>query len=276
MASGRSFIITYYGENRPIIGGKCTYLTGQQEICPKTGRKHWQCYAEFNDSIRPTGAGKMLDCEGAHFEKHRYGKTEDMAMYCQKGYTKVEGTEFTEGTMSKQGNRTDLQEVVTMVKENKSLKEIAKAKPETYIRFNKGIASLRETTQTKRDWKMDVQIYWGEPGTGKTFRAYEENKESVFFKPLSKWWDGYDGEKCIIIDDFDPSTMDWSFDYLLRLLDRYPMKVEMKGSSTEFRSKKIIFTSNFDPSTWFLERKNRSAFFRRVTETICFNVTVTK
>lgn len=37
------------------------------------------------------------------------------------------------------------------------------------------------------------------------------------------------------------------FDYLLRLLNRYPMRVEGKGTSRQMLSKKIIITSIFSP-----------------------------
>lgn len=270
--TSRAYIGTHYGEERPVIGDPCIFLVGQREECPSTGKKHWQFYAEFNKSIRAKAAAKALNVEGAHMEPKRYGKGEWMANYCQKGRTKVEGTEFEEGKMSKQGERTDLQNVVDMIKNKKTIQEISEEHPETFIKFHRGIVALKESGETKRDWKMEVSIYWGKPGTGKTRKAYEDNKKSVFLKPLSKWWDGYEGQKTVIIDDFDPNTMDWSFDYLLRLLDRYPMRVEMKGSSTEFRSKKIIFTSNFNPDYWFQTKSNRDAFFRRIDEIKCFDV----
>lgn len=58
--------------------------------------------------------------------------------------------------------------------------------------------------------------------------AYEEvNHFNIFFinPPNAKggqlWFDGYCGQEVVVFDDFRP----WwcRFDYLLRLLDRYPM-----------------------------------------------------
>ena len=43
----------------------------------------------------------------------------------------------------------------------------------------------------------------------------------------AKWWDGYEGEKEVLIDEFWKDF--YKYHELLRLLDRYPCKVEKKG-----------------------------------------------
>ncbi|KAL0152209.1 hypothetical protein M9458_051932 [Cirrhinus mrigala] len=59
------------------------------------------------------------------------------------------------------------------------------------------------------------------------------------------WWDGYDGQDNVIIDDF----YGWiAYDELLRVCDRYPCKVPVKGAFVEFVAK------------WeFVTRDNRSS-----------------
>lgn len=239
-------------------------LMGQREICPTTSRDHWQVFIKFKQPCRITGALKTLGIKMS-LTRQTHGSEDFMAAYVQKLDTSVPDTFFKFGTTVKQGTRTDLQKVTDRVDEGASLVEIASEFPREFVKFHNGISKLVELKVEKRDWPMDVQIYWGPPGTGKTRKAYEENPD-VYFKDSSKWWDNYRGEECVIIDDFDPSTMDWKFQYWLTLLDRYPMRVEMKGGSTEFRSRKIIITSNFDPKEWFAGRSNRDAFFRRVSK----------
>lgn len=138
--------------------------------------------------------------------------------------------------------------------------------PNAFIKYHKGIDRARTIFEnnTRRNWEMEVRIYWGEPGTGKTRSAIEEFPDA-YCKMKGKWWDHYKGEKCVIIDDFDPSNcFDFTFDFYLKLLDRYPLLIEYKGGSREFSSKVIIFTSNFNPDEWFEGKRNRNAFFRRV------------
>ncbi len=120
----------------------------------------------------------------------------------------------------------------------------------------------------RRTWKMEVLIYWGPPGTGKTRKAFTDHP-GAYMKGNSKWWGGYLGQETVIVDDFAPMEKQWSFDYWLRLLDRYPCRVECKGDDFEFVSRRIIITSNHDPALWWFV-DNKAAFFRRVTKIIRF------
>jgi len=165
-----------------------------------------------------------------------------------------------------QGTRTDLKEVAKELIEGKSIKEVSLIYPGTFIKYHKGIEKFHDLHSDERNWEMKVHIRWGKSGTGKTRYVYD-NYKSIYPKPVGKWWDFYDGQEVVLIDDFDPEhSHDMVFDYWLRLLDRYPMTVELKGSSRQFNSKIIYITSNFNPKSWFIGRKNRDAFFRRVTD----------
>lgn len=75
------------------------------------------------------------------------------------------------------------------------------------------------------------------------------------------WWDGYDGQETVLLDDY---TGWLPMAVLLRLLDRYPMTGQVKGGQTWLRMKTIIITSNFgyqewykDPTTRFLDALQR-------------------
>lgn len=54
---------------------------------------------------------------------------------------------------------------------------------------------------------------------------------------------------------------------LLRWLDRYPVIVEIKGSSVVLKAKKIWFTSNLSPEDWYpgLDSATKEALLRRFT-----------
>lgn len=52
----------------------------------------------------------------------------------------------------------------------------------------------------------------------------------------------------MIIDEF----YGWlRYSFLLQLLDRYPIRIEYKGGSVEFTSRRIILTSNKAPQDWY-------------------------
>lgn len=98
--------------------------------------------------------------------------------------------------------------------------------------------------EPSRNEKPFVHWIWGASGTGKSKLASEY--EDQYWKDDTKWWDGYDGQETVIIDDFRAHVM--RFTYLLRLLDRYPMRVEVKGGYRQMKSKNIIITSIVHPS----------------------------
>jgi hypothetical protein len=166
--------------------------------------------------------------------------------YCSK-----EGDYQQFGEKPAQGKRSDLDEVVTLVSDGKRIREIAEECPIQFVKFHKGIERLIALKQPSRAWKTEVYWFWGATGTGKSKRAFEMGAESSFFvkDPLNKWWDGYEQQDVVIIDDYrrDFST----FASLLRLMDRYPMTVEAKGSTVNFASKVLIITTPKSPSeTW--------------------------
>ena len=66
--------------------------------------------------------------------------------------------------------------------------------------------------------------------------------------PNTKFWDGYQGQRVVVIDEF---RGDISISNLLRWFDRYPVLVEIKGSSTVLMAETIYVTSNLDPREWY-------------------------
>ena len=101
----------------------------------------------------------------------------------------------------------------------------------------------------QRTWRPDVYWFWGPTGTGKTRKAFEMAPEAYFTPATLQWWDGYDGQEDVIVDDFRASFC--KLEYLLRLTDRYPFRVAYKGGFRQFLAKRIFFTSAFSPEQLF-------------------------
>ena len=53
------------------------------------------------------------------------------------------------------------------------------------------------------------------------------------------WFDGYIGQDTAIFDDFRASGN--RFSYILRIIDRYPMDVPVKGGFVYWNPKYIVF-----------------------------------
>jgi hypothetical protein len=251
-----------------------TYLIQGEEIGKETNKEHIQGFVIFKNPRMLSGVIKKY--KGVHWEVCKGTPLENVE-YCKK-----EG-KFTEwGTAPKaQGARTDVVKLGELVKKGLSDREICefvdvdeegneKEFCGTWIRNYKGIREARKVLHpvARRNWVMDVRIYWGPSGSGKTRKVWDEFSD-IYVKPVGRWWDGYEGQEVVLIDDFDPNNcFDIQFDFYLKLLDRYPMSVEVKGGFVEFTSKRVIFTSNHGPDTWFVNKSNRAAFFRRISEVV--------
>lgn len=109
-----------------------------------------------------------------------------------------------------------------------------------------------------------VHVYWGKTGVGKSRRAWDEAGLLAYPKdPRTKFWDGYQNQEHVVIDEFR-GTIDIS--HMLRWCDRYPVIVEVKGSSTCLVAKEIWITSNLHPHYWYpdLDVATQDALFRRL------------
>ena len=104
-------------------------------------------------------------------------------------------------------------------------------------------------------------FFYGKTGSGKTRTAFEELPK--IYTPLSyKWWEGYEGQTEVLIDDF---RKDWcKFHELLKLLDRYPFKVEAKGSHHQLMATTIIITAPYPPQYMYDTREDIEQLLRRI------------
>lgn len=215
----------------------CSYVILGREICPKTGRKHIQGYIEFNN---PRSFKKLIETyPGIHLEK-RKGSAQEASIYCQKDNDYVE-----RGTLSNQGRRTDIDRVAEMVIDKQPLKNIAKTYPREYIKFHRGITALKNTLMPHRTERPKCYWFYGPTGTGKTYSAKSLGATYYIKQGDSKWWDGYEQQEVVIIDDF--RSEDIPLSVLLRWLDENEISVEVKGSSLPLNSPYIAITCDVGP-----------------------------
>lgn len=278
--SARNYVGTYFiqdnDEPRQLLQSvseleHVRFVVGQLEECPDTGRRHIQFYLELTSPRRVSYFRGVLP-NGVHLEKRR-GSREQAIEYCEKEESRVDGPWEFGRREQRPGKRNDLEALHGLLSEGATMREVSDEHFSSFLRYHRGIEKWRLLHRRERDWEMEVNILWGKTGTGKTRSVYERAKESgmrVFSLPQNDggipWFDGYDGEDIILIDDF----YGWlKVSWLLKLMDRYAMQVQTKGGTVEMVSKIIYFTSNKDPENWYdwerIGEEVKSAFFRRVT-----------
>lgn len=246
------------------------WMKGQKEIGGETGFEHWQVVLGTTKKIRLTGLLKLmkpttqLQSFTAHCEPTRSEAAED---YCWKEETRVEGTQFSLGEKPLQRNST---------KDWEKIWEAAKSRDIMAIPADIRIRCYSTLTRIAKDHMVaeanlkQVYVFWGTTGTGKSRRAWHEAGLDAYPKdPNTKFWDGYQGQEHVVMDEFR-GRIDIS--HMLRWLDRYPVCVENKGSGIVFKARKIWITSNLSPSEWYtdLDVETKNALFRRFTEIVHF------
>lgn len=245
----------------PYLPTQCSYILGQLERGEEGGEQgylHWQVCVGFKQQTRLSGVRKIFG--PVHSEQTI--SAEGAQKYCQKEETRIEGTQFSLGSRPiKRGSTTDWSIVLGYVKSGKH--ELIP--PDIYLRYFGNIERISVKNATPIGIERTCYALWGPTATGKSRTAWEEAGLDAYPKdPMSKFWDGYSGQKHVVIDEFRGSI---AISHLLRWLDRYPVLVEVKGSSAVFKAEKVWITSNLPPTRWYpdLDVATMDALMRRLT-----------
>lgn len=230
---------------------KISYIIFQGEVCPTTNRYHLQGFIVWTTPVRIRQGCRRL---GGHAHVEATIRTDkENEDYCSKSDSRRDGP-WRWGSYPRQGARTDLSAIHELVTGGASRRTIIDAHWGSFLRYHSGIESARLILSGRRKWPMEVEVYWGDTGTGKSRAAWAAAGDDAYVlaPPLTTggavWWQKYDNEPNIIIEEFY-GWIKWC--HLLQLLDRYPYQVEYKGGSCEFVGKRIWICSNSHPRDWY-------------------------
>lgn len=221
----------------------CQRMTCGYEV-GKSGTPHLQGAVTFKQTHRKGVVCKLLG--GRAWVKKMGGTWEDQE------YTVKEGRVCRLFECSQQGNRTDLEQFRDAIKRKCDDEELFEKHLECVAKYPRLESRLRRYYAGKQSGhfrQLEVVVLWGKAGTGKTRAAFEDG---AFLVPKSenyKWWNGYEGQRTICLNDFY-GDMKWT--KFLDILDGYPMQVEVKGDMVHAEWTKVYITSNVHPSQWYV------------------------
>lgn len=221
------------------------YATWQLEAAPSTGQLHVQAAVRFATALRLAAVKRLFPT--AHLEPA--GNWERLKAYCTKEESRVAGP-WERGRDLGRGHRSDLDAIAEGVAAGTDLRTIARDHPATYVRNYKGLAALQQLLHQPPAMERRVALFVGPTATGKTRMVYD-NLDDVYsvFCIKSPWFDGYTGQRNVVLDECGPGMMNHNF--LKRLLDRYPITVPVKGGSCAWMAQTIVLTSNVPIEEWF-------------------------
>lgn len=243
--------------------GIASYVVAGSEVCPSTGRKHSQCYLQTKTSCRRAKLSKILTT--AHFEPAR-GSPEQNRAYCIK-----DGKFLEDGAMRsmKRGGAetqaTNWAELVTWSKAGR-LEEIADKYPNLFLARYHTIRAIWKDYQppcTDSPWTRGVWIQ-GPSGCGKSSLA-RRIYPRFYAKMANKWFDGYQGEPYVILDDVGPDQAKTLTYHLKIWCDRYAFVAEIKNGSRMIAPMGFVITSQYSIEYLWSDTETRDALRRRCT-----------
>lgn len=230
------------------------YAVFQEEL-GTGGTRHFQGYLEFKNRIRLTQLVRKRHAARMHLEKRRGTRTQARD-YSMKADSRVAGPyEFGDWQEAAQGRRSDLATVCALLAEGGTLVDVAESNPVTYVRYHRGLQSLINVQPRTRPDAPEVTLLLGPPGCGKTRSVRDaEPFDELWVSPPSsgmKWFDDYQGQSAALFDDFDGKASQVPLMTTLSILDRYAIRVPVKGSHTWWLPKRVYITSNVHPRNWY-------------------------
>jgi len=230
----------------------CKYLVVGKEV-GESGTPHLQGFISFPDGKTLNYLKKHIHKTG-HFEMAK-GSPQQNFEYCSKqgNFKELGNRPMTQAEKGEQG-KLAIKERWELAKAGK-FEELPPECIKTYEYIHQKFKTYTDLETLNNLW------IFGKSGCGKS--SYIRKTFSTFYaKPMSKWWDGYNGEEVVVLDDIDPTHTFLSY-YLKIWCDHYVFNAEIKGGMLKIRPKIFIITSQYALEDVFLDEKTYEAINRR-------------
>lgn len=222
-----------------LIDSETEYFIAGKEV-GEEGTPHAQGYLVLKKKLRMTAMKKLL--ARAHLEVSR-GTPKEASDYCKKDkdfreFGVLPAAPYAAGGAGTEQMWADAWDAAKCG----DLEAVpARIRVQHY-------AALRRIHQDYQKRPPDLEEctgvwYHGPPKTGKSTAA-RALPGTYYDKPANKWFDGYQAEDNVLIDDFDLTHKALGH-HLKRWADKFAFPAEQKGTTVQIRPKLIIVTSNY-------------------------------
>ena len=242
MSRHKNYVFTFnnYPDTVLVDTIACKYIAYSKEVAPSTGTRHLQGYITFhNGKTLSATRSAMLGC---HVEV-MLGSIAQNDEYINKVANMTErGDKPISNDNRGRAEQLRWQRARDLAKEGK----IDEIDADIFVRYYGTLKRIRTDYQRKPD-PVIARCYWiyGPTGTGKS-HAIENAPFTVYKKTMDdlKWFDGYQGEDCVYLEDIDKYQVKWG-GLIKRLADKWPMQASIKGSMQYIRPAIVCVTSNY-------------------------------
>jgi len=207
-----------------------TYIVYGKEICPTTGRHHWQGYVEFKCRKTKECVQNTFGVKGMHVEPRRALDPKKAA-----DYSKKDGEFFEDGVISQQGARTDLDTMCNDLQSRKrSLYDLMEGQDApTVVKYRSGLAAIASHSDCLESKKIRVikEVHLVDSDKMRLYRRANEEYPNACM--INGWyngevwhqgmvlWDCYNNEDTII-------TINWTELLARQLLEPWRVTLPVK------------------------------------------------
>lgn len=267
--ASKSFFLTYprcrLGKERALdklaaLVGDCAYAVVGHEL-HEDGFPHLHALVQVEEKMETRNAA-FFDLEDSEDEEAEelpviyHGNYQgardagEVRGYCMKSGDFVEHGEFVENKQTAVQKRQTQNRLI-----------LATPLPELVQSGEISLFSYKELRAAKALYLLDSIVVpeympkeclwiYGAPGVGKSRWARTHYAGRFFSKGRNKWWDGYEGQNCVLLEDVDHS---WELlsHHIKIWADCYPFPAEIKGGIVRPVYDTLLVTSNYLPHQVF-------------------------
>jgi len=239
------------------------YAVFGYEIAPHTNTPHLQGFVYFKTQKLLSAVRSIVQ---AHWS-NAMSSDDANIKYCIK-----EGKfeEFGIRPKLSRGKRTDIDRAKAIIDNGGSMEDVKEQVFTTWLKYRAGLQAhylqVHNNSNADAPGTRGIWIY-GPPRIGKSYQAQRLSRlcaakygTSVYMKQQNKWWDGYQNEAVILLEDYDQEAHGHN---LKIWLDRYHCVGETKGGQVVLRHRMFVITSNYHPCMIFKDETMCKAIMER-------------
>lgn len=252
---------------KPYVRGPLKYVRGQLECGEENEFVHWQFLLCFSRQVRLTQLKRhfLRDSHWPGGQKYSEihaepSRSDAVSEYVWKEETRI-GFQFEFGSKPVSfNNKTDWDSIRDSAKAG----DLESLPAQIYVTHYRTLKQIEKDHLKPKRAIRTIKVIWGPTGVGKSRRAWSEAGWDAYPKdPRTKFWDGYQGQDNVVIDEFRGGI---DVSHILRWFDEYPVNIETKFGGCVFNATSIWVTSNIHPSEWYpqLDSDTLAALLRRL------------
>lgn len=235
---------------RSVANSRVEYIVYEKELGDENHRPHWQGYVRFGSRKRMSTVKNLFACDWMHVEVAR-GTEEQNRTYCTKSGDSVFESGVFKADAGTRGARTDFEEIRDRFVSGDSLIEVAREFPGQFIRYANGLAQMQELLAPAHAVQrvVEVRVYWGPTGTGKTHRVMNQYPEAYQVEPGRDPWGRYTNQEVVCFDEFDYTK--WSIQQMNRFLDKWRCPLDARYRDRYAAWTLVLILANSSPLSWW-------------------------